>query len=162
MTAGMKAGVSKFVTINVGELGIYEEGEEVSLNTLAEKNLLTVSGRQSRLPLKVRPSLHAAVWCRCPSFLHPSSTPLGRVRSLQPASRSSVFMQPVLALSGREAWLVCSRWGIITCSYCWQTLRLAPCFFESGSGSSGIQAMYWQTRALRLACLLLIAQISPA
>jgi len=53
IAGGMKAGVSKFVTINVGELGIYEEGEEVSLNTLAEKNLLTVSGRQSRLPLKI-------------------------------------------------------------------------------------------------------------
>lgn len=55
MCAGMKAGVQRFVTINVGELGLYEEGEVVSLESLAEKNLLTSSGREGRLPLKVNP-----------------------------------------------------------------------------------------------------------
>lgn len=53
IAGGMKAGVQRFVTINVGELGLYEEGEVVSLESLAEKNLLTSSGREGRLPLKI-------------------------------------------------------------------------------------------------------------
>ena len=52
----MKAGVQRFVTINVGELGLYEANEVVDLKTLDEKNLLTSSGRESRLPLKVIPA----------------------------------------------------------------------------------------------------------
>lgn len=50
----MGAGLPKFVTVNLRELKAkFKEGEEVSLESLKEKNLLHVSGRESKLPLKV-------------------------------------------------------------------------------------------------------------
>ena len=64
---GMKGGVQRYVTINVGELGLYEKDEVVDLATLDQKNLLTASGRESRLPLKV-PPVPMSLLCHRPSF----------------------------------------------------------------------------------------------
>lgn len=50
----MSAGLKKFVTLNLNQLSeTFQEGEEVSLESLQQKNLLSLSGRDSRLPLKV-------------------------------------------------------------------------------------------------------------
>jgi large subunit ribosomal protein L15 len=50
----MSAGVKKFVTVNLQQLNQeFEEGEEVSLESLQAKKLLNLSGRESTLPLKV-------------------------------------------------------------------------------------------------------------
>ena len=54
--AGMSAGVPKYVTINLGQLAErFSEGEEVSLATLKAKRVLNLSGKEAKLPLKVRP-----------------------------------------------------------------------------------------------------------
>jgi hypothetical protein len=51
---GMSAGIPKFVTVNLRQLNEkFQEGEEVSLETLQEKKLLNLSGREATLPLKV-------------------------------------------------------------------------------------------------------------
>ncbi len=50
----MSAGIPKFVTVNLRQLSAkFEEGEEVSLETLQQKKLLNLSGREASLPLKV-------------------------------------------------------------------------------------------------------------
>ena len=49
----MSAGVPKYNIINLGDLSLFSQGEEVSLETLEEKNLLNVSGKEAKLPLKV-------------------------------------------------------------------------------------------------------------
>ena len=50
----MGAGLPKFATINLGVLGMhYQAGEEVTLESLRQKRLLNVSGREAKLPLKV-------------------------------------------------------------------------------------------------------------
>lgn len=52
--AGMSAGIPKFVTVNLQQLNkAYEDGETVDLNTLQQKRLLNLSGREAKLPLKV-------------------------------------------------------------------------------------------------------------
>lgn len=55
----MHAGLSKFVPVNLKDIETagFEEGEEVSLESLKEKGLINPSGRERRLPLKV-PSIH--------------------------------------------------------------------------------------------------------
>ena len=51
---GMSAGIPKFVTVNLQQLNTkYQDGETVDLNTLQEKRLLNLSGREAKLPLKV-------------------------------------------------------------------------------------------------------------
>lgn len=53
--AGMSAGLSKFVTVNLQQLNSkFADGETVDLDTLQEKRMLNLSGRESKLPLKVR------------------------------------------------------------------------------------------------------------
>ncbi|XP_065880711.1 large ribosomal subunit protein uL15c [Euphorbia lathyris] len=55
IAGGMRAGLPKFVPVNlkdIEELG-FQEGEEVSLETLKEKGLINPSGRERRLPLKI-------------------------------------------------------------------------------------------------------------
>lgn len=53
---GMRAGVPKFVTINLRQLSEkFAEGETVSLDTLKAKRVLNVSGKEAKLPLKARP-----------------------------------------------------------------------------------------------------------
>jgi large subunit ribosomal protein L15 len=50
----MSAGIPRFVTVNLRQLNEkFQEGEEVSLETLQQKNLLNLSGREASLPLKV-------------------------------------------------------------------------------------------------------------
>ena len=52
--AGMGAGLPKYVTINLGQLSKFSEGEEVTLQSLEQKRIFSLSGREDRLPLKVR------------------------------------------------------------------------------------------------------------
>jgi large subunit ribosomal protein L15 len=50
---GNSAAIPKYVTVNLRQLSVFKESEEVSLDTLKAKNILNVSGKQSKLPLKV-------------------------------------------------------------------------------------------------------------
>ena len=51
---GMSAGVPKYVVVNLKTLSEkFTEGEEVSLDTLSQKRMLNLSGREAKLPLKV-------------------------------------------------------------------------------------------------------------
>ncbi len=51
---GMSAGIPKYVTVNLQQLNSkFQDGETVDLNTLQEKRLLNLSGREAKLPLKV-------------------------------------------------------------------------------------------------------------
>lgn len=50
----MPSGRTKFVVINVGDLNDnFEEGEEVSIETLKERRMLKPTGKERNLPLKV-------------------------------------------------------------------------------------------------------------
>ncbi len=49
----MGAGLPKYVTINLGQLSKFSEGEEVTLQSLEQKRIFSLSGREDRLPLKV-------------------------------------------------------------------------------------------------------------
>jgi len=61
--AGMSAGLSKFVTVNLQQLNSkFADGETVDLNTLQEKRMLNLSGRESKLPLKVRHIADCWTW----------------------------------------------------------------------------------------------------
>ncbi len=63
MRAGMSAGIPKFVTVNLKQLSErFQEGEEVSLETLQQKKMLNLSGKEAALPLKVS-SIFARVTC---------------------------------------------------------------------------------------------------
>ena len=52
----MHAGLPKYVPVNLKDIEAagFEEGDEVSLETLKSKGLINPSGRERRLPLKVR------------------------------------------------------------------------------------------------------------
>lgn len=52
---GMHAGLPSYVPVNLKDIASagFQEGEEVSLETLKEKGLINPSGRERRLPLKV-------------------------------------------------------------------------------------------------------------
>lgn len=50
---GMSAGVPRYVTVNLDDLSKFAEGDTVSLQTLQEKKVLNLSGRDLKLPLKV-------------------------------------------------------------------------------------------------------------
>lgn len=52
--AGMSAGVPKHVVVNLRQLAAFKESEEISLDLLKQKNILNVSGKEAKLPLKVR------------------------------------------------------------------------------------------------------------
>ena len=54
-TTGMSAGLPKFVTVNLSDIALagFEEGEEVSLESLKSRGILNPSGRLRRLRLKV-------------------------------------------------------------------------------------------------------------
>ncbi|CAM8879675.1 unnamed protein product [Rhodiola kirilowii] len=54
IAGGMKAGLPKYVPVNLKDIEAagFEEGEEVSLETLKERGLINPSGRERRLPLK--------------------------------------------------------------------------------------------------------------
>jgi large subunit ribosomal protein L15 len=53
IAGGMSAGLPDYVTINLSDLKKFVEGEEVSLESLQEKRILNLSGRSTKLPLKV-------------------------------------------------------------------------------------------------------------
>lgn len=55
IAGGMHAGLPKYVPVNLKDIASagFQEGEEVSLETLKEKGLINPSGRERRLPLKV-------------------------------------------------------------------------------------------------------------
>lgn len=52
----MGAGIPDYIVINLNELTAFSEGEEVSLQTLQEKRVLNLTGRDATLPLKVSSS----------------------------------------------------------------------------------------------------------
>jgi len=52
--AGMSAGLPKYITVNLSTLSKkFSDGEEVSLESLTQKRMLNLSGREAKLPLKV-------------------------------------------------------------------------------------------------------------
>lgn len=52
---GMSAGLPKFVTVNLSDLEkAFEAGATVDLQSVQDKKLLNISGRDTKLPLKVR------------------------------------------------------------------------------------------------------------
>eukprot|EP00884_Botryococcus_braunii_P018075 jgi/Botrbrau1/4951/Bobra.0122s0029.2 len=53
IAGGMPAGVPKYVTVNLGQLAQFKEGEVVSLQSLLEKRVFKATGFDSGLPLKV-------------------------------------------------------------------------------------------------------------
>lgn len=64
--AGMSAGLPKYIVVNLKTLSEkFSEGEEVSLDTMSEKRMLNLSGREAKLPLKVS---HTQLCSR--AFLH--------------------------------------------------------------------------------------------
>jgi hypothetical protein len=51
----MSAGLPKYVTVNLSEIEkAFEAGATVDLQTVQDKKLLNISGRETKLPLKVR------------------------------------------------------------------------------------------------------------
>ena len=51
---GMSAGLPKYIVVNLRTLSEkFTEGEEVSLDTMSQKRMLNLSGREAKLPLKV-------------------------------------------------------------------------------------------------------------
>jgi len=52
----MHAGLPKYVPVNLRDIEAagFQEGEEVSLETLKKKGLINPSGRERKLPLKVQ------------------------------------------------------------------------------------------------------------
>lgn len=52
---GMHAGLPKYVPVNLKDIEAagFQEGEEVSLESLKKKGLINPSGRERKLPLKV-------------------------------------------------------------------------------------------------------------
>ncbi|CAD7701730.1 unnamed protein product, partial [Ostreobium quekettii] len=54
IAGGMPAGQKKFNIVNVGDLNeLFEEGEEVTIETLKERKYFKPSGKDRKLPLKV-------------------------------------------------------------------------------------------------------------
>ncbi|KAJ9140743.1 hypothetical protein P3X46_031351 [Hevea brasiliensis] len=55
IAGGMHAGRPKYVPVNLKDIEAagFQEGEEVSLETLKEKGLINPSGREKKLPLKI-------------------------------------------------------------------------------------------------------------
>ena len=54
VVAGMSAGLPKYIVVNLKTLSEkFSEGEEVSLDTMSQKRILNLSGREAKLPLKV-------------------------------------------------------------------------------------------------------------
>lgn len=55
MFPGMHAGLPKYVPVNLKDIvsAGFQEGDEISLESLKEKGLINPSGRERRLPLKV-------------------------------------------------------------------------------------------------------------
>lgn len=67
----MHAGLPKFVPVNLKDIedAGFEEGDEVSLESLKAKGLINPSGRERRLPLKVQ-ELFVAFFILCLNIYH--------------------------------------------------------------------------------------------
>ena len=83
----MAAGLPKYIVVNLKTLGEkFNEGEEVSLDTLSQKRVLNLSGREAKLPLKVnRQFLH---WQGNLTILHESVSIACKSCKLAPALQS--------------------------------------------------------------------------
>ncbi|KAL4419183.1 hypothetical protein ABPG77_007773 [Micractinium sp. CCAP 211/92] len=70
IAGGMGAGLPDYVVVNLSQLSKFAEGEEVSLESLEEKRIVNLSGRESRLPLKVLGTgeLHAPLTIKAAAF----------------------------------------------------------------------------------------------
>lgn len=55
IAGGMHAGLPKFVPVNLKDIVAagFQEGDEISLESLKERGLINPSGRERRLPLKI-------------------------------------------------------------------------------------------------------------
>ncbi|CAN7091824.1 hypothetical protein BRARA_I02165 [Brassica rapa] len=55
IAGGMRAGLPKYVPVNLKDIETagFEDGDEVSLETLKQKGLINPSGRERKLPLKI-------------------------------------------------------------------------------------------------------------
>ncbi|KAK7269767.1 hypothetical protein RIF29_22502 [Crotalaria pallida] len=55
IAGGMRAGLPKYVHVNLRDIeeSTFQDGEEVSLETLREKGVINPSGRERKLPLKI-------------------------------------------------------------------------------------------------------------
>lgn len=56
MLPGMHAGLPKYVPVNLKDIASagFQDGDEISLESLKARGLINPSGRERRLPLKVR------------------------------------------------------------------------------------------------------------
>ncbi|GAB4812996.1 hypothetical protein N2152v2_000042 [Parachlorella kessleri] len=70
IAGGMGAGIPDYIVVNLSDLGAFGEGDEVSLESLQQRGLLNLSGRDSRLPLKVlgEGELHAPLTIKAAKF----------------------------------------------------------------------------------------------
>jgi hypothetical protein len=60
----MSAGLPKFVTVNLSDLDkAFESGATIDLQSVQDKKLLNISGRDTKLPLKVCEAGLRAVPC---------------------------------------------------------------------------------------------------
>jgi large subunit ribosomal protein L15 len=50
---GNSGAIPKYVTVNLSQLSAFKGSEEVSIESLKAKNILNISGKQAKLPLKV-------------------------------------------------------------------------------------------------------------
>ncbi|KAL9232281.1 hypothetical protein vseg_007408 [Gypsophila vaccaria] len=55
IAGGMKAGLPKYVPVNLRDIEVagFEDGEEVSLESLTNRGIINPSGRERKLPLKI-------------------------------------------------------------------------------------------------------------
>lgn len=55
IAGGMSAGLPKFVPVNLKDIEAagFQEGDEITLDTLTKKGLINPSGRERKLPLKI-------------------------------------------------------------------------------------------------------------
>lgn len=75
-STGMAAGLPKFVTVNLSDLDkAFEAGSTIDLQSVQDKKLLNISGRDTKLPLKVREACceapRCAVLCFAGSWCNP-------------------------------------------------------------------------------------------
>jgi ribosomal protein L15 len=77
----MSAGLPKFVTVNLADLNsAFEDGAVVDLQAVQDKNLLQISGRDTKLGLKVRARVRACVRARVGVVCAVSSLACGHTR----------------------------------------------------------------------------------
>ena len=63
IAGGMGAGLPDYVVVNLSQLKAFADGETVSLEALEEKRIVNLSGRETRLPLKVHARMAGGMLC---------------------------------------------------------------------------------------------------